>query len=55
MVTLALARESIRDVIAFPKTATAYDLMAEAPGGVSPEQMAELQILSTAKVEDGDE
>ena len=49
LVTLALGREGIRDVIAFPKTAAAYDLMAEAPGSVSAEQMAELSILSTAK------
>ncbi|GDY01214.1 aspartate--tRNA(Asp/Asn) ligase [Planctomycetota bacterium] len=49
IVTLALGREGIRDVIAFPKTATAFDLMAEAPGMVSAEQMAELQISSTAK------
>jgi aspartyl-tRNA synthetase len=49
IVALALGREGIRDVIAFPKTATAFDLMAQAPGDVSPEQMAELQILSTAK------
>ncbi|MFY9343601.1 MAG: aspartate--tRNA ligase [Planctomycetota bacterium] len=46
---LALGRDGIRDVIAFPKTATAFDLMASAPGDVSAEQMAELQILSTAK------
>jgi aspartyl-tRNA synthetase len=49
IVTLALGREGIRDVIAFPKTAAAFDLMAEAPGAVSAEQMAELQIASTAK------
>ncbi len=52
LVTLALGREGIRDVIAFPKTAAAYDLMAEAPGSVSAEQMAELSILSTAKKPD---
>jgi aspartyl-tRNA synthetase len=49
IVALALGREGIRDVIAYPKTATAFDLMASAPGDVSAEQMAELQILSTAK------
>jgi len=49
IVTLALGREGIRDVIAFPKTAAAFDPMAEAPGAVSAEQMAELQIASTAK------
>ena len=54
MVALALGREGIRDVIAFPKTAMAFDPMAQAPSVVTPEQMAELQILSTAKPrEDG--
>jgi aspartyl-tRNA synthetase len=52
MCALALGREGIRDVIAFPKTAAAFDPMAQAPSIVTPEQMAELQILSTAKKAD---
>ena len=54
MVALALGREGIRDVIAFPKTAMAFDPMAQAPSVVTPEQMAELQILSTAKQREED-
>ncbi len=42
---MLLAREkSIREVIAFPKTASAMDLMAGSPGPVSEEQLAELHI-----------
>jgi aspartyl-tRNA synthetase len=42
---MLLAREkSIREVIAFPKTASAVDLMTDSPSPVSAEQVAELHI-----------
>ncbi len=43
-----LANEaSIREVIAFPKTATAVDLMADAPSTVDPKQLRELHLKSS--------
>src|ERR1700704_6640754 len=36
--------DNIRDVMAFPKTASAQDLMIDAPGEVDPKQLAELHL-----------
>jgi aspartyl-tRNA synthetase len=44
MVALLSGKESIRDVMAFPKTATASDLMTGAPSGVDERQLRDLGI-----------
>jgi len=44
LVMLLANSKSIRDVIAFPKTVSASDLMIEAPSSVSQEQLDELKI-----------
>jgi aspartyl-tRNA synthetase len=36
--------DNMRDVIAFPKTASASDLMIDAPGDVDPKQLEELRL-----------
>lgn len=44
LVMLLAGRDSIRDVIAFPKTVSARDLMIDAPAPVSETQLRELKI-----------
>jgi aspartyl-tRNA synthetase len=44
MVALLAGEASIREVIAFPKTATATDLMSDAPSSVDQRQLRELHI-----------
>lgn len=44
--------ESIRDVIAFPKTGEGRDLLMNAPSRVAPEQLAELGLLYTSRHEE---
>ena len=49
LVALLCRTDSIRDVIAFPKNASAKCLMSDAPGEASLQQMRELHIKSTVK------
>lgn len=49
MVMLMARKDSIRDVIAFPKTQSATDMMTQAPGNVSSRQLAELHIRTVKK------
>lgn len=47
LVMLLSGEESIRDVIAFPKTQQAGCLLTNAPSSVEPKQLKELQVAST--------
>ncbi len=44
LVAILAREESIREVIAFPKTASAMDLMLQSPSPISPQQLAELHL-----------
>ncbi len=44
IVALSLGMDNIREVVAFPKTASATDLMCQAPSSVAPEQLAEVHV-----------
>ena len=47
IIAILAAESSIREVIAFPKTAAAVDLMSDAPSPVDPRQLRELHIQTT--------
>lgn len=51
IVMLLSGRSSLRDTIAFPKTANATDLLTEAPAPVSAKQLKELDLKLTDKKE----
>ena len=44
IIALLTGNESIREVIAFPKTKNAEDLMMEAPNNVDEKQLKELNV-----------
>lgn len=54
IVMLLAGEKSIRDVIAFPKTARGQDLMCDAPSEVSETQLQELHLSISARALEGD-
>lgn len=52
IVMLLAGTENIRDVIAFPKTTSAQDLMADAPNAVDTAQLDELFVANTVEQPD---
>ncbi|MDR3598981.1 MAG: aspartate--tRNA ligase [Desulfosporosinus sp.] len=51
MIMLLTGKDNIRDVIAFPKTQSASDLMAQAPSTVADKQLKELHIKTDSEIE----
>ncbi|MEI6568491.1 MAG: amino acid--tRNA ligase-related protein, partial [Verrucomicrobiota bacterium] len=51
MIAILCGTSSIRDVIAFPKTAKGTCLMTDSPSAVSPRQLRDLHIELKAKKE----
>ena len=49
LIMILCGTDNIKDVVAFPKTATAYDMMADAPGNVDKEQLDVLGLKIKAK------
>ena len=49
LVTIFGSKESIRDVIAFPKTQKGQDLMTDSPGTVTERQLRDLKVQSIAE------
>ncbi|NGX50872.1 MAG: Aspartate--tRNA(Asp/Asn) ligase [Chlamydiae bacterium] len=49
LIMILTKTENIRDVIAFPKTQKASDLMMQCPSSVSPQQLDELEIQAEPK------
>lgn len=48
LVMILAGRTNLRDTIAFPKTTSASDLLTDAPSEVSPSQLEELHLRTTA-------